>query len=181
MAKNNFSISYEELVAASGPQEPDALNENNSNGPMLVPQKMAFQQYKTPPWKVAWLGGTIALALAKKNAEARKQQFESLQHSSSPGPESEMQHVRQITDSANSAAPEPTPHFAPDDQVRQVRLSSDEITEYGQDYECRIQECKEEKMRDLAKALQEVKVQSTRYEMPDFIPQFSPWDFLGGD
>jgi len=180
MAKNNFSISYEELVAASGPQEPDALNENNSNGPMLVPQKMAFQQYKTPPWKVAWLGGTIAVATAIRNARERNKQFESMPHSSSPGPESEMQRVNQITASANSGI-EPTPEFAPDDQVRQVRLSSDEISEYGLDYECRIQECKEEKMRDMARALQEVEQQNSGFDLPDFIPQWDPWDFMDGD
>jgi hypothetical protein len=147
--------------------------------PVYLPQNMAFNRWKTPPWKQAWMSGIIALMRAKQQEALRMQQMRSIGRYGSP-----RQTVHQAAEQYNEM-PLPLDQVNPNiDQpviaqsVANPRdmMSADEVSDLGRQYDNRIQQASEEIGSRAASAQQEIQSQVAQFE--DFVtaPQpDEPW------
>jgi hypothetical protein len=145
--------------------------------PEYLPQGMAFQRWKAPPWKAAWLSGTIALMQARQNEARRLARLTGagMEHVPVAPIDQQAQEYEQMPmplDEVNPALTHPRGAVKPGEKL----LSADDMRRLGRDYDKRMYQNGEGLAGRTMDALQQVKSQAAQLE--DFVSapeQGAPW------
>lgn len=132
--------------------------------PEYLPQQLAFRRNQTPPWKQAWLSGTIALLAAKK---CEREKFAALRAAGGYGvPTKPMdergQELERMPMPLDRTNPDMDRPVIAQGMTSAGKLSSDDITRLGRQHEIRIQQLGELRAGAAADAINDVKAQVTQ-------------------